>query len=173
MTTNRIIIGGDDSELPDALDVSDLVPVPPQQSGASVDSRMRNRRIGVRRAAGRKRLVIALVILGVVLLGIAALAVLASPLFSVENVRLSGAVYTADDALAPILDEVEGQAILTVDTSDLREQIERLPWVRRAEASDRVATATSSNFTAANSRAKRSSPTRASWPAMPKRCRSA
>ena len=132
MTTNRIIIG-DDSELPDALDVSELIPVPPQTSGAAVDSRMRNRRIGVRRAAGHKRLILIGVILGVVLLAVAALAVLASPLFAIEDVRLSGAVYTSADDLAPILDGVDGQAILTVDTGSLREQIERLPWVRRAE----------------------------------------
>ena len=82
MTTNRIIIG-DDSELPDALDVSELIPVPPQTSGAAVDSRMRNRRIGVRRAAGHKRLILVGVILGVLLLAVAALAVLASPLFAI------------------------------------------------------------------------------------------
>jgi hypothetical protein len=42
-----------------------------------------------------------------------------------------------------------------------------------ADFSLRVATATRSNFTPASSREYLSSPTRASCPAMPKRCKSA
>ena len=74
---NRIIIGGDDnSDLPDAIDVSDLVPVP-QSGGPPVDPRLRSRRIGVLRAKGRKRLVLVLGALGIVVVVLGALAVLA------------------------------------------------------------------------------------------------
>jgi cell division protein FtsQ len=130
---NRIIIGGDDdSDLPDAIDVSELVPVPPSAT-PPVDARLRSRRIGVRRAEGRKRLTLLLVALGVLLVIVGALAVLASPLFSVEQVRVEGALYTSQDVLDPMLEPVRGEPILTVDTNTLRRQIELLPWVRRAE----------------------------------------
>ena len=114
---NRIIIGGDDnSDLPDAIDVSDLVPVPPS-SGPPVDPRLRSRRIDVLRAKGRKRLVLVLGALGIVVLVLGTLAVLASPLFSVKQVQVNGALYTTDEALEPILGSVRGEPILTVDTN--------------------------------------------------------
>ncbi|MGD9702067.1 MAG: cell division protein FtsQ/DivIB [Acidimicrobiia bacterium] len=130
---NRIIIGGDDdSDLPDAIDVSELVPVP-QSSSPQVDPRLRSRRIGVRRAEGRKRLTLVLIVLGIVVIVIGVLAFLASPLFSVKQVRVNGALYTTDEVLAPILATVDGEPILTVDTDVVRARIEALPWVRRAE----------------------------------------
>jgi hypothetical protein len=130
---NRIIIGGDDnSDLPDAIDVSDLVPVPPS-SGPPVDPRLRSRRIDVLRAKGRKRLALVLGALGIVVLVLGTLAVLASPLFSVKQVQVNGALYTTDEALEPILGSVRGEPILTVDTNAVRAKVQALPWVRRAE----------------------------------------
>lgn len=127
---NKIIIG-DDGELPDAIDAGELAPL---ASGAPpVDPRLRSRRIGVRRAEGRRRLVYVLAGGVVLLVVIAVLAVLASPLFSIDRVRVTGAVYTTDEVLAPIIAQVEGDPVLTVDTNAVRRQIEALPWVRRAE----------------------------------------
>ena len=130
---NRIIIGGDDnSDLPDAIDVSDLVPVPPS-GGPPVDPRLRSRRIEVFRAKGRKRLVLVLGALGIVVLLLGTLAVFASPLFSVKQVEVNGALYTSDEVLEPILSQVRGEPILTVDTNAVRTKVQALPWVRRAE----------------------------------------
>jgi len=128
---NKIIIGDDDGGLPDAIDVAELAPLAP--TAPPVDPRLRSRRIGVRRAEGRRRLVYFLVAGAVLLVVIAVLAVLASPLFSIDRVRVTGALYTTDEVLAPIIEDVEGEPVLTVDTNAVRNRIEALPWVRRAE----------------------------------------
>lgn len=128
---NKIIIGDGEGELPDAIDVSDLQPLP--ASSPPVDPRLRSRRIGVRRAEGRRRLVYVLVAGAVLLVAVVVLAVLASPLFSIDRVRVTGTVYTTDEVLAPIIDQVEGDPVLTVDTDGVRRQLEALPWVRRAD----------------------------------------
>jgi cell division protein FtsQ len=129
---NRIVIGGDE-ELPDPVDLAD---VPASQPRPTMDPRVRGRRIEVRRRIGRRRLVVILVALGVVLVVGALLAVLASPLFSVKDIQVSGAAYSelfGEGQLEAIVEGVRGDPILTIDTNEIRRQIEALPWVRRAE----------------------------------------
>lgn len=122
-----LVIGDDD--LPDAVELSQ---VPPQPSGAAIDPRLRRRRIAVRRAAGRKRLVVAISLGVVFLLVAAALVVLASPLFGVRDIVVSGDVYTSPVELAEVLDPLDGSPILTLDTDAVAARLEALPWVRRA-----------------------------------------
>lgn len=156
-----IVIGGDD-DLPDALYLDDDAEVRLREVHASaggpiadtivigddldssgvfdaveprtgsMDPRVRARRIAVKRAAGRRRLIWVAIVGGVVLLVTAALAVLASSLFGVEQVRITGAVYTDAAALQAIVDDVDGDAILLLDTTALEERIEALAWVERA-----------------------------------------
>lgn len=119
------IIIGDDL---DSSGVFDAVEAPSR----SMDPRVRARRIAVKRAAGRRRLIWFGIIGGIVLVVVAGLAVLASSLFGVETVRVSGNVYTDPVALQAILDDIDGDAILLLDTSAIEDRIEALAWVERA-----------------------------------------
>lgn len=119
------IVLGDDL---DSSGVFDAIEAPSR----SMDPRVRARRIAVKRAAGRRRLIWIGIIGGVVLVVVAALAVLASSLFGVEDVRISGNVYTDPVALQAILDDIDGDAILLLDTAAIEDRIEALAWVERA-----------------------------------------
>ena len=97
-----------------------------------IDPRLRRRRIDVRRAAGRRRLV--LVIAGLVLFAVlvATVVLLASPVFSVEDVEVQGAVYTTQAEIDAVVATIDGDPILTVDTEALERKLITLPWVRSA-----------------------------------------
>src|SRR6056297_45031 len=126
----RPIAIGSDDDLPDAVyldeelerDSSDPVFIDDDGTGDAVlahaapgmEPRLRQRRIGVRRAETRRRLWwvgLAGVVMVVV---ISLLAVLGSSLFAVDEVTVSGNVYTDADALAAIVDELEGTPVLLV-----------------------------------------------------------
>jgi cell division protein FtsQ len=111
------------------------------RSGASrrtrVDPRLRERRIAVRRAQGRRRLRVVLAVTAVVATAIAVLAVLASPMFAVDDVGVEGAVYSAGAELDAILAEIEGSPVLLVDVSDAERRLEDLPWVLDARVTRR------------------------------------
>ncbi len=156
-----IVIGGDD-DLPDAVFLDDAVGVPVgeaaervergtivlgdelEASGAfdavaipsrSMDPRVRARRIAVKRAQGRRRLLWVAGIAGVVLVVVAILAVFASGLFAVERVDVQGAPYTEaryGDRLQAVVDDLMGEPVLLVDTRAAELALESLPWVERA-----------------------------------------
>ena len=155
-----IAIGGDD-DLPDAVyldeeldrdDSSGTVFIDDDGSsdaiaakdatGAGIEPRIRQRRIGVRRAAGLRRLKWVLIGFGVLLVVVVALAVLGSSLFSVDQVAVSGNVYTDTDALQEVVDDIEGTPVLLVDTGEAEERLEAIPWVEdarvRTDFPDRV-----------------------------------
>ncbi|MGB0114740.1 MAG: hypothetical protein WBP59_16090, partial [Ilumatobacteraceae bacterium] len=110
---HTISIGGDD-ELPDALYLDDELgrddsgsePVfidddgstdavlPKDATSRGIEPRLRQRRIGVRRAASRKRLWWLAAGIGALVVAVAALAVLGSSWFAVETVTVTGNVYT-------------------------------------------------------------------------------
>jgi cell division protein FtsQ len=98
----------------------------------NVDPRFRARRIAVRRAEGRKRLRWA-AIAGIVLLAVVAvLAVLASPLFAIDEVDVDGAVYADPAAIQQVVDALHGDPILTADLDGAARQLEQIPWVEAA-----------------------------------------
>jgi cell division septal protein FtsQ len=124
---NTIIIG---NEL-DSTGAFDAVAVPSR----SMDPRVRARRVAVKRARGRKRLLWTSLVVLVVLVGVAVLAVFSSSLFAVEHIDIQGATYTQytePDVLQAILDQVEGEPVLLVDTRDIERQLEQIPWIERA-----------------------------------------
>jgi cell division protein FtsQ len=144
-----IAIGGDDlpdvSYLDDELQRdSDSKPVFIDDDGGSdavaasdastrgIEPRIRQRRIGVNRSRNRRRIwwlaLAALVV--VVLIGV--LALLGSSLFAVENVTVTGAVYTDQDALEAVIDDLTGTAVLLVDDAAVEAQLEAIPWVEDA-----------------------------------------
>lgn len=102
-------------------------------AGEPIDPRFRARRIQVKRQAGRKRLrwfVVAGVVAAVV--G-AALVVARSPLLSARTVTVTGAVYTDEADVTALADDLEGEPLLGLDTADVAERFEALPWVKRAD----------------------------------------
>jgi len=148
---STITIGGDD-ELPDAVylddelergvatgrtlfiddDGSEDAVAPKEASTRGIEPRLRQRRIGVRRAESRRRLRW-VVIGGVVLvIAIAVLAVLGSSLFAVDDVDVSGNVYTNPDRLQAVVDDLMGTPVLLVDTQQAEADLEAIPWVEDA-----------------------------------------
>lgn len=119
---------GDDLDSSGAFDAVDV-------PSRSMDPRVRARRIAVKRAEGRRRLVWVAAIGGVVLLVVGALAVFASSLFAVDEVVVQGAVYTEPDKLQAVIDDMTGEPILLVDTLRAERQLEQIPWVERAQVS--------------------------------------
>lgn len=124
-------VPGDTIQIGDDLDSSGVFDAVEPRSG-SMDPRVRARRIAVKRAAGRRRLIWVAVVVGIVVILTAALAVLASSLFGVEDVRISGAVYTDPAALQAIVDDLDGEPILLVDSEDIERRLEAIAWVERA-----------------------------------------
>jgi len=155
-----ISIGGDD-DLPDAVyvegsldaggrsgtvvvieddDTGDaLKPESERDLRRGIEPRMRDRRIAVKRAKAKKRLVwVGLGALVLVVL-VTVLAVLGSGLFTIqaESVRITGAVYTDRDQLQAVVDDLVGTPTLLVDTDEAERRIETIAWVDTAKVSTR------------------------------------
>lgn len=123
-----LIVIGDELEASGAFDA---VPVPSR----SMDPRVRARRIAVKRAQGRKRLVWVGSVAAVVVVVVGVLAVFSSSLFAVDRVDVQGAPYTQaryGDRLQVLIDEMMGEPVLLVDTKDIEERLEQFPWIERA-----------------------------------------
>jgi cell division protein FtsQ len=124
---NTIVLG-DELEASGAFDAVEL-------PSRSMDPRLRARRIAVKRAQGRKRLVWVGGIGGIVLVVVAVLGIFASSLFAVEVIDVQGAVYTSarnGDQLEAVLAEIRGKPVLLVDTLQARRDLEEIPWVEDA-----------------------------------------
>lgn len=117
------------------LDESGTIETLPARSSGSMDPRVRARRIAVRRAKGRKRLIWVAIAAAILLVLIGAVAVLASSLFDVRTVDVQGAVYTDPQELSSIVDGVKGDAILLVDTRQIERRLESIAWVESARVS--------------------------------------
>lgn len=117
------------------LDESGSIETLPARSTGSMDPRVRARRIAVRRAKGRKRLIWVAIAAAIVVVLVGAVAVLASSLFDVRTIDVQGAVYTDPAELSTIVDGLEGDAILLVDTRRLERQLESIAWVESARVS--------------------------------------
>ncbi len=156
-----ITIGGDD-DLPDPVYLDDELAGDRSPSGTvfieddgtgdaigakeassqGIEPRIRQRRIGVRRAAALRRIKWIALAVGVVLAVLTVLALLGSSLFAVEDVAVSGNVYTDPVALEQVVDDLLGTPVLLVDTDDAERRIEEIAWVEdarvRTDFPDRV-----------------------------------
>ena len=150
-TRATITIGSDD-ELPDAVylddelergvatggtlfiddDGSEDAVAPKEASTRGIEPRLRQRRIGVRRAESRRRLRWVVFAAVVLLLVIAVLAVLGSSLFAVDTVDVSGNVYTNPEKLQAVVDDLVGTPVLLVDTEQAETDLQAIPWVEDA-----------------------------------------
>ena len=117
------------------LDESGSIETLPARSSGSMDPRVRARRIAVRRAKGRKRLIWVAIGAAILLVMVGAVAVLASSLFDVRTIDVQGAVYTDPQQLSAIIDELQGDAILLVDTRQIERRLESIAWVESARVS--------------------------------------
>lgn len=105
---------------------------PRDNSTRGIEPRIRQRRIGVKRSENRRRLWW-LALGGVVsVIVIAALALLGSSLFAVDQVTVTGNVYTDQTALDVVIDDLVGTPALLVDIGDVEAQVEDIPWVEDA-----------------------------------------
>lgn len=101
-------------------------------TGRGIEPRLRQRRIGVRRAEGRRRLKWVALGVGTFVVIVGVLAVLGSGLFSVSNVDVTG-LQNADRALVQeVIDDISGRPVLMVDTDLAEQQLEAIPYVERA-----------------------------------------
>jgi len=112
----------DDDGIGDAL-------APKDATTPGIEPRIRQRRIGVNRAANRRRLkwlAIGTVVLIVVL---GALSLLGSGLFAIDEVAVQGNVYTDQTRLDAVVEELEGTPVLLADTEAAERELEAIPWV--------------------------------------------
>ncbi len=111
----------------------EIVTVDVATSAARMEPRIRERRIAVKRAVGRKRL--KWVAVGCIVTGVVAgaLAVLGSGLFAISTVEVEGAVYSRGDALDAVVADLEGANVLRVDTASVERELEAIPWVEDAD----------------------------------------
>lgn len=100
-----------------------------------VDPRMRSRRIGVRRDAGRKRLQRLTYVLAGVAVVVLGLAALRSPLLDVDRVTVSATRHTTPAEVRRAAGIERGDPLIGVDPGAAARRIEALPWVARAQVS--------------------------------------
>jgi len=103
-----------------------------ERPSKEVDPRIRERWIAVRRAEGRRRLRVLLLVLAVVVGGGAAWVALASPLLDVDRVIVRGTVHTTPEQVTSASQISRGDAMIWVDDGAAASRIEALPWVRSA-----------------------------------------
>ena len=108
---------------------ADVVTMDVATSATRMEPRMRERRIAVRRAVGRRRLKWAAIVAAVVLIVVASLAVLGSDLFKIKEVRIEGRVYSGGPAFDAVVEELDGANVLRADTDGAEQELERIPWV--------------------------------------------
>ena len=107
-------------------------PPPPVDPPPPMDPRIRERRIEVKRAVGRRRLR-ALLVLGsvIVTLGVAFLTI-NSPVLDVDHVRVVGAHHLTAQEVRASSGIHRHDALFFVDAGAAAHRVERLPWVERA-----------------------------------------
>jgi cell division protein FtsQ len=101
----------------------------------TIDPRIRERRIEVKREAGRKRLRVVLgAIVAFVVIGTGYLTV-ESPLLDVDHIRVTGVQHLDAAAVERAAGVQPGAPLLRADTRAVAARIEALPWVASAKVS--------------------------------------
>ncbi len=101
----------------------------------SIDPRLRQRRIAVRRAEGRRRLRILLAALGLAALLAGAYAVTRSALLDLDRVEVGGAFGSEADEVVAATGLELGTPLLDLDLATASDAVVALPWVQTAEVS--------------------------------------
>jgi len=101
-------------------------------STASIDPRIRARRIAVRRDEGRRRLRrLVGVIIAAAVVGLAGLAT-RTPLLDVDRVVVRGATHTPSEEILRATGVARGDPLTDIDLARARRAVAALPWVARA-----------------------------------------
>lgn len=100
--------------------------------GLTIDPRIRQRRIEVRRAQGRRRLRALAFITASAVVGAAAWGALRSPLLDVDARVVVGARHTPPGEILRASGIGSGDALVDVDEERAARRVEELPWVRHA-----------------------------------------
>ena len=98
-----------------------------------VDPRFRQRRIAVRRQAGRKRLKRLGVLVAVAAIALTTALVLRSPVLDVDTVAIDGARHVSADTIRETAGIGVGSPLLLADLAGAEEALEALPWVEDAQ----------------------------------------
>jgi cell division protein FtsQ len=103
-------------------------------SSASMDPRLRARRIAVKRAVGRKRLKWIILVLSLVAILTTGLAILGSSMFAVQQDKLSisGPRRMSEATLDAAVQKIVDHPVLLIDTHSIEVALERDPWVEEA-----------------------------------------
>lgn len=111
-----------------------LAPDAEREVRRGIEPRMRERRLAVKRAIGRKRLRWLALVSLVVVVGVGTLAALGSDLFAIraENLTVDGARYTDPELLQDVIDDLVGTPTLLADTQAAEEALAAIPWVDEA-----------------------------------------
>ena len=111
---------------------------PAQRPRAPVDPRIRERRVAVVRARGRRRLRWLIAISVFAILVAVGWLVIQSPLLDVDRVRVTGTQLVAPGDVRRATGVHPGDPILFVDTTAAERGVEQLPWVDDATVERRL-----------------------------------
>ena len=101
-------------------------------TGRGIEPRLRQRRIGVRRAEGRRRLKWAAIVGAVFVVVVGFLAILGSSLFSVNEIDVTG-LQNADAAeVEAVMADLLDQPVLLLDTDEAENRLEAISFVEDA-----------------------------------------
>lgn len=101
---------------------------------ATVDPRLRQRRVAVRRAQGRRRLRILAVLAGLVAVAAGGYGLTQSRLLDLDTVEIQGVSPDLRGEVAEAVAVELGTPLAALDLSSIAESAAALPWVRSAEA---------------------------------------
>lgn len=104
----------------------------PVATVVAVDPRMRSRRIGVRRDAGRRRLKRLTLVLSAVTLVVALAVATRTPLLDVDRVTVTGTDRTSVEEVVRLAAVERGEPLVSVDPGAVARRVEELPWVASA-----------------------------------------
>ena len=104
-------------------------PTTPRIGRVAVDPRFRERRIAVRKEAGRRRLRRLVLLVAAALLALTAVVVLESPILDVDQVTVVGARNTDSDAIRAATGVEIGGPLLLADLEAAERAVEAMPWV--------------------------------------------
>ena len=119
----------------DDIDSDALTPESDRDLRRGIEPRMRERRLAVKRAKGRKRLKWLIALLVLVILAVAVLATFGSSLFAIraDEVTITGNIYTDPERLQAVVDDLVGTPVLVADTRRAELDLEAIPWVEDAK----------------------------------------
>lgn len=98
----------------------------------AMDARLRDRRVAVIRAEGRKRLHRLFAALGVLACAALAAGAVLSPILDVDRIAVRGAPAGTEDAIRDAAGIDHGEPLLLVNTADVAARIEGLRWIADA-----------------------------------------